>query len=465
MDFLDIAKTCRRFYQIVLPLMYHRFSLSVGHFIITQCVPMPLKALKLLGRSLRENPSLGSYCKKIWLQLEHPRIPEGEPWEDIHLTDLVVDPDVLEGIQLTKDLVGLLTGVEDLYVTGGFHHYQHVGVWDIIATATARMPKLYELNLNHWSQPVPECTGPLLKCTALSTSLKHLVVDKIADHDSPLDKIANMRHPTIEQLTITTNRTGVERAKTLIAWPENLVELALETDPDGYGSAERPGIAQFMRLLGPQKRTLRKLALGSTKRMTGLQTFDVRDFDKLEELNVSVTSVIPEQGLQERLLAPGLRKFTLCFNTEGDQRDGVLPVGLRAQGDCLAAGLALLALERKVPLEEIFLDFYPDDQGMRPEELGDMIKSWEYIDQLRDELGPLGIKVKCASMVGDLVRAWKKCWGIDQEEKANEAEEEVEGGLEPWELEEDSNGDPIVPLDGDTQENKITGYFQAQPRP
>lgn len=191
--FLDIAKTCRRFYRIVLPLMYHRFSLSVGHHIITRCVRMPLEALRLLGRSLRENPSLGSYCKKIWLRLEHPRIPEGEPWDDIHLTDLAVDPDVLEEIQLTKDLAGLLTGVEDLTITGGFHHYQHVGVWDIVATAAARMPELHELSLCHWSQPVPEVTGPLLKCTALSTSLKRLEAERIADHDSPLDKVANVR--------------------------------------------------------------------------------------------------------------------------------------------------------------------------------------------------------------------------------------------------------------------------------
>lgn len=270
-----------------------------------------------------------------------------------------------------------------------------------------------------------------------------------------------MRHPTIERLTITTTRTEVVRAKNLLAWPENLVELELETDPNSYDPAERPGIAQFMRLLGPQKHNLRKLAVGGTKRMSGLQTFDVRDFDKLEELNVSVMSIIPEQGLQERLLAPALRKFTLCFNTSGGIRGtGCYPSDCGPKEIAWLRGLALLAMERKVPLEEIFLNFYPDEQGMSREDLDEMVKSWEYIDQLQVELAPLGVKVKCASRAEHLVREWKRCWGMDQEEKADEAE----GGLEPWEFEEDSNGDLIVPLDGDTQENKITGYFQAQPR-
>jgi hypothetical protein len=147
-------------------------------------------------------------------------------------------------------------------------------------------------------------------------------------------------------------------------------------------------LAILQRILAIHKSTLRSIRIRCIN-VPGLDRFDLREFENLEELSLSYLSTNGTVGIHliPNLLAPHLRVFHWDLTREDQQCNESLGDFQQKEEDWLRR-LALTAVTQGCPLRRIEITFTPlftyYFDGVYP---------WDRMDALGRELQPHGIQV------------------------------------------------------------------------
>lgn len=179
--------------------------------------------------------------------------------------------------------------------------------------------------------------------------------------------------------------------KVLVRWPARLEKFTLEHTYSAcysvIGLYDDWSLAVLQPTLTIHKSTLRTIKIRCIN-VGGLTGFDLRDFEKLQELSLSyqTTRGTTDIHLIPNLLAPQLRVFHWDLTLEDQQCNESFDFFQQNEEDWLRT-LALTAIEQGCPLRRIEIKFTP----MYSSPIG--VYPWDRMDALGRELQPHGIKV------------------------------------------------------------------------
>jgi hypothetical protein len=122
----NVALTCRRFSQIMVPFIYRRKQALYNMRLIP-----PEPRLELLLRTFRENPSLGLYCRELYTNVREQK-SEDEPDEDC---------------ELAEQLPAFVPNVKHMFVRGGFTKDRAKQTWKFMRACAQHMHQLEHLNI------------------------------------------------------------------------------------------------------------------------------------------------------------------------------------------------------------------------------------------------------------------------------------------------------------------------------
>lgn len=122
----NVALTCRRFSQIMVPFIYRRKQALYNMRLIP-----PEPRLELLLRTFRENPSLGLYCRELYTNVREQK-SEDEPDEDCGPAE---------------QLPAFVPNVKHMFVRGGFNKDRAKQTWKFMRACAQHMHQLEHLNI------------------------------------------------------------------------------------------------------------------------------------------------------------------------------------------------------------------------------------------------------------------------------------------------------------------------------
>jgi hypothetical protein len=185
----------------------------------------------------------------------------------------------------------------------------------------------------------------------------------------------------------------------LFQWPEVLEEFHLQyMFGDNYsdgGAYDSWSLATLRSILIIHKSTLRSIKIRALN-IRGLAGFDVREFERLEELSLSSSIICRlykawqhDDHTLSALVGPRLRSFELVLTLEDQQHCESLGDFGETEENWLRA-LAHFAIRKQYPLREIRIQFAP----YKYETLDfDCRYPWDRMDDLDRELQLHGIRV------------------------------------------------------------------------
>ncbi|CAI7665522.1 unnamed protein product [Penicillium glandicola] len=374
-----LSLVCRRFYRIAVSHLYAELVISASDDTQGQ----PNQFLRHLHRSFRENPSLWKLCR--------------------HLT-LTYDKSNTGNLYVATDCFTWLTAVKTLTFRG----LEGKKAWELLQSATKHMPS----------------------CNALSISARHVgnydlhllfVIDALGDFkpgifphlqklrlsgvsfygdqmcQAELKKKAGTAPFT--KLQLRSFLLSPESLEALVRWSRRLEEFELRYSfGDDFGS---PGLysdwslATMQPILSIHRKILRSIKLYGLNR-GGMDGFDLRKFENLEELSLSAQlsghqcsngKRIPEPP--DRLLSPRLGAFRWDFTILDQQYSEMFSDFGQAEEDWLRL-FAHKALQHGCPLHRIDIKFTPEDDIYGA---GDEVYPWDRMDSIKTDLRQYGIEV------------------------------------------------------------------------
>lgn len=176
----------------------------------------------------------------------------------------------------------------------------------------------------------------------------------------------------------------------LISWPQTLIEFEFIRAYEDQVYIDLPMVQSWLQI---HKDTLKCININQLSLEGKGRLFDARGFLKLEELQLSrwmmSSALDTAKEDAELLLGPKLRKFVWDF-------DAAIDDGFREdwtdfadkEEECVRS-LALVAIERGHPLQEIYIEFTPENMGEEAEGY-----PWDRMDRLHEEVQPFGLKVR-----------------------------------------------------------------------
>lgn len=184
-------------------------------------------------------------------------------------------------------------------------------------------------------------------------------------------------------------------------WAPSLEHFRLESaDHDCSGKSSYPwSLATLQPILAINRKTLRTIDI-STNHRPGLSGFDMRPFERLEEIRLTActmfrlreTAAVDSENMAG-LLAPSLRIFHFDLTLDKDPyRDIALDSFGVAEQNWLRH-FAQMAVEKNCPLREIEIEFCPYPGFISIEHCNMCIYPWDRMDALARELAPDGILV------------------------------------------------------------------------
>ncbi|KAL6699841.1 hypothetical protein J3F84DRAFT_345146 [Trichoderma pleuroticola] len=212
-------------------------------------------------------------------------------------------------------------------------------------TAVQHMPMLEEVYFSRGFD--------LMQIHGILVDLSHLrVLDLskicILNDRLPWDAFKKGTSP-ITSLAISGFEDSSDILHRLVAWPAKLEHFSFV---ECGGEDSRPwSLSTIASVISPHKTTLRSLTIGEVQER-GLVNFDLTDFESLEHLSLSAWATGFGAGYETNLLAPRLTKFCWSFTT---RRLGV--IDFDEEQENWLRRFAAAAVERKLPLREIYIEF------------------------------------------------------------------------------------------------------------
>lgn len=189
----------------------------------------------------------------------------------------------------------------------------------------------------------------------------------------------------------------------LMRWTSSLEHFRLDTTYHDYCYIPFPtgpwSLATLQSILAIHSTTLRSIDI-STIDCPGLSGFDMRPFERLEELRLThctmfgtgEIAVVDSQNIA-LLLAPRLRffHFDLIFDDKLGRKE-LDSFGVAEQNWLRV--FAQMAVEQNCPLQEIRIEFCPRPTFRSVEHCNMCIYPWDRMDAPARELAPEGIQVR-----------------------------------------------------------------------
>ncbi|SPN99239.1 uncharacterized protein DNG_02276 [Cephalotrichum gorgonifer] len=458
--YIALAKSCRRLHRLATAMMYSGLYLSIGtDETSANRDKYPVEVMRKLLRSFQENPRLGELCTDFDIMLYHPRRRPGRQWEDYDVPDIPLDEEAEAHVEVVTALAALVPGTQRINVTGSIHRFQEI--WIILGIASANAPRLEEVRLCQFGGTAH---GPICDSLCRAGALKNLEVSNVRETTGIKKEVARQHPVFVEKMAISNYfQDAPESFRHLVSWPERIEHLELESESEGRGGVVTWGLPDLMPALSCQRDNLRTLAIGrAPKSDTGLSGFSVSDFPNLEELELSRWSTGTLVAEQDNLFAPRLRKFTWCFNIDGMINGMGCDVSdFGEEEETWLRSLMTTAVERGARLSHVHVGFYPYFERVWEENLSGVVFPWNRIDALREEFRGAGIRVTCESNPKWYEGIWARSQpGYRSPTPPPRSPPPEPGAHLPG---PETDGESVVSLDGEGQENKITTYFRPLP--
>ncbi|KAL3429563.1 hypothetical protein BDV09DRAFT_190015 [Aspergillus tetrazonus] len=372
---------CRRLYPLVLSHLY-------GDLIVS-CNPPEVQhesVSKLLHRSCRQNPALCGLCQRLTLYYhDYAASYQEEMGNPLYY--------------IANDFTTWFTGVRSLTL---FELRDNERVWQLLRQGLCKFRSLTELSLRQayrydidfWRvvDMISELAYPQLRTPALYGV-------NIRDSSAREKAQRKPRTSRIRSLKLQCFMGTPDDLEELFQWPEVLEEFHLQyTFGDNYsdgGAYDSWGLATLRPILAIHKSTLRSIKIRALN-IRGLAGFDVREFERLEELSLSSSIICRlykawkhDDHTLSTLVGPRLRSFELDLTLEDQQHCESLGDFGEMEENWLRA-LAHFAVRQEYPLREIRIQFAP--YGYETSDL-DGRYSWDRMDDLDRELQLHGIRV------------------------------------------------------------------------
>ncbi|KAL6237198.1 hypothetical protein BDW75DRAFT_88463 [Aspergillus navahoensis] len=373
---------CRRLYPIVTSFLYADLLIAcstpgVQHESVS----------KLLHRSCRQNPALWDLCQRLI----------------VHYRDSGVIPCEKQRNPLyyiANDFTTWFTAAKSFALFGLGRDER---AWQLLRQGLCRFRSLMELSLIYginydmdlWRvvDTVSELACPELRTLAL----------RGVSTGSSMERAMSQRKPRTGQIRILKLRCFLGTPadlEELVKWPLVLEEFHLEfTFGDDYGESGKYShwsLATLQPILAINKSTLRSIKIRAIN-VGGLTGFDMREFERLEELSLSSATICRKYKHWESedhslsvLLGPRLYAFELDMTLEDQQHCESLDDFGEIEENWLRA-LGHLAVRQRRPLREIRIQFAPYahvSSGFHDR------YPWDRMDDLDRELRPNGIRVR-----------------------------------------------------------------------
>jgi F-box-like len=380
---LAISRTCKRFYQGVLPFLYRTIN---DYRFLNGMIP-PSASATLLHRTMMERPALRPLVKRFMIQVDRYKLRGGA----VGSLDFM----------LANKLVVWLGAVKHLCIFGGF---ENIYTWPLAVRAVEHMPQLNELTLYHKSI----IGAPLAEITRLSLpgpcKLK-ISSPQRGSHDDVLPPVCHrcLTHAhaylikekrqsgTIVSLDISVFRSGVDVLRDFLSWPRSLETFSFK---EVHSSPPVPpsiwDFEAWTSILAPQRTSLKAITLGRLP-LTGEGVIETQSFPNLERLQLSFDNLTwSPKVAASKLLAPHLEVIGFDFD-DFNQQSLTCDVFGKTQADWVRE-FAESAISTESSLRQIRIIFNPENDAF---ELGErhrgMRYPWDWMDEIQDVIGPKGI--------------------------------------------------------------------------
>ncbi|KKO98966.1 hypothetical protein THAR02_08930 [Trichoderma harzianum] len=193
----------------------------------------------------------------------------------------------------------------------------------------------------------------------------------------------------------------------LVAWPAKLEHFSFTEC--GEEDSRPWSLSTIASVIFPHKTTLRSLTIGEVQE-PGLVNFDLTDFESLEHLSLSAWATGFDAGYETNLLAPRLTKFRWSFTTPRER-----VIDFDDEQENWLRRFAAAAVARKLPLREIFIQFYIQPSCGQCLSVNE-IYAWDRMKHIARDIQAGGISLSWADP--NMSReTWQDCFGpLTQEE-------------------------------------------------
>ncbi|KAL4920629.1 hypothetical protein BDW62DRAFT_198924 [Aspergillus aurantiobrunneus] len=372
----SLCLVCRRLYALSMPYLYADLIVACGLGSV-----QPGSVTKLLHRSCRRNPSLWPLCRRL---IVHYR-------DDLHARDLNKPGNPLYYVAI--DLTAWLVETR-CFVLFGMGDDERG--WDLLRQALTSFRSLTELALVHGDSYRIDYLRVLETLDELGWSqIRTLALDGVFTGGSLSER--KWRTAPFTMLKIRSFMETPQRLEDLVRRPAVLEHFDLQfTFGSCYGvmgAYHEWSLAILQPILAIHCHTLRAIKIRCIN-VGGLSGFDLRSFERLEELTLSSAATghayrkySADDHLLANLLAPRLRRFYWDLTLEDQQCcESLADFGLAEQSWLRA--LACAATRQQCQLQEIGIKYTPDGAYDC-----DMEYPWDRMDALDRELEPNGIRV------------------------------------------------------------------------
>ncbi|KAJ5498467.1 hypothetical protein N7453_007518 [Penicillium expansum] len=371
-----LSLVCKRFYRITMPYLYAEVVIYTDK----NNWRRPSQISKHLHRTLRENPLLWKHCR--------------------HLT--VSYNKNIDNLYIATDCVTWLTAVKTLTFWG----LEGKKAWELLRLATKHMSGCNALSLDSdhcYNLHLPFVIDVLGDFkSGLLPNLETLRLSGVSIYGDQMCQ-AELREKAgtapFTKLQLRSFLLTPKSLEALVRWPRRLEEFELrylcgdEAAPSGLYSDW--SLATLQPILYIHRKTLRSIKLYRFNR-GGLEGFDLREFENLEQLSLSYEFSDPQRSPRneafeppDSLLAPRLRVFHWNLTSLDSQCAERLGDFAKAEEDWLRL-LARKAFKRGCPLQRIEITFTPGTDCFGT---GDEVYPWDRMDAIGADLRPHGVEV------------------------------------------------------------------------
>jgi len=177
----NVALTCRRFSQIMVPFIYRKKQALYNMRLIP-----PEPRLELLLRTFRENPSLGLYCRELYLNVPDRKL-ENESDDDCGPAE---------------EIPAFMPNVRHMFVRGGFNKFRAKQTCKFLRACVQHMHQLEHLILAHLGKDSFSVAELLQVFQGQASALKELSVIGFVAAESPYEDLKVGRIDGLAQFQI-----------------------------------------------------------------------------------------------------------------------------------------------------------------------------------------------------------------------------------------------------------------------
>ncbi|KAK4198066.1 hypothetical protein QBC40DRAFT_267099 [Triangularia verruculosa] len=387
-DGIALLAVCRRFRRVITPFLYRAFSINLGgdNLFYPTKIRTSNAVTKLIS-CLQDNRSLGQYCHKLELRAVLDGVPRKS---ELGLEENTGVSSTSYHVQTAISLVNSLPNTK--FFSFQVSDSEPDLFWPVLFAAAKSMTGLETLHLymNAGLHLVPVCQMlddmPNLKALELSN-----VAPTYPRFPSSVMK-TYLRTSSITSITL----SGKLEQFSFQSWYHHV---------NWSGRRQAFDLTVMHVLLSHHKSTLRSIKISILSGAFG--SFDVTDFPLLEELSISRWNTMVRWSDEDKwngnnvaanntylkLLAPRLRK--LCWHWTGvDQQCSESIEDFDQNDEDWLRGLVLAAVDRKIPLENIRVDFNPDSGFFSRRLCQVKVYPYDRIDRVAAEIKSTGIAIE-----------------------------------------------------------------------